>query len=41
MVKPEVLAMIDDPSHANAKDVLSSPENFLRHLDAEGIEREC
>ncbi|HEV7768487.1 MAG TPA: amidohydrolase family protein [Thermoanaerobaculia bacterium] len=41
MVKPEVLAMIDDPSHANAKDVLSSPENFLRHLDAEGIERAC
>jgi uncharacterized protein len=41
MVKPEVLAMIDDPSHANAKDALSSPENFLRHLDAEGIERAC
>ena len=41
MVKPEVLAMIDDPSHANAKDILASPENFLRHLDAEGIERAC
>ena len=24
MVKPEVLAMIDDESHANAKDVLAS-----------------
>ena len=41
MVKPEVLAMIDDPSHANAKDVLSSPENLLRHLDGEGVERAC
>jgi hypothetical protein len=41
MVKPEVLAMIDDASHANAKDVLSSPENLLRHLDAEGVDRAC
>jgi uncharacterized protein len=41
MVKPEVLAMIDDDSHANAKDVLSSPENLLRHLDAEGVDRVC
>jgi predicted TIM-barrel fold metal-dependent hydrolase len=41
MVKPEVLALIDDPSHANAKEVLSSPENLLRHLDAEGVERAC
>jgi predicted TIM-barrel fold metal-dependent hydrolase len=41
MVKPEVLALIDDPSHANAKDVLSSPENLLRFLDAEGVERAC
>jgi predicted TIM-barrel fold metal-dependent hydrolase len=39
MVKPEVLAMIDDPSHADAKDVLSSPENLLRFLDEQGIER--
>jgi uncharacterized protein len=41
MVKPEVLAMIDDASHANAKEVLSSPDNLLRHLDAEGVERAC
>lgn len=41
MVKPEVLAMIDDASHANARDILASPENFLRHLDAEGVERAC
>ncbi|HYK02634.1 MAG TPA: amidohydrolase family protein [Thermoanaerobaculia bacterium] len=41
MVKPEVLALIDDASHANAKEVLSSPDNLLRHLDAEGVERAC
>lgn len=41
MVKPEVLAMIDDESHANAKDILSSPENLLRYLDDEGVERVC
>jgi predicted TIM-barrel fold metal-dependent hydrolase len=41
MVKPEVLALIDDPSHANARDVLSSPDNLLRFLDAEGVERAC
>ena len=41
MVKPEVLAMIDDPSHANAKDVLSSPDNLLRFLDEEGVDRAC
>jgi hypothetical protein len=41
MVKPEVLALIDDPSHADAKEALSSPENLLRHLDAEGVARAC
>lgn len=41
MVKPEVLAMIDDGSHDGAKDILDSPENLLRHLDAEGVERAC
>ncbi|HKR65740.1 MAG TPA: amidohydrolase family protein [Thermoanaerobaculia bacterium] len=41
MVNPDALAMIDDPSHANAKDVISTPENLLRHMDAEGIERLC
>jgi predicted TIM-barrel fold metal-dependent hydrolase len=39
MVKPEVLAMIDDPSHAGAKEVLASPENLLRFLDEQEIER--
>ena len=38
MVKPEVLAMIDDASHANAKEVLESPDNLLRYLDDEGVE---
>lgn len=41
MVKPEVLSMIDDPSHANAKEALSSPDRLLRHLDDNGVERIC
>ena len=41
MVKPEVLALIDDASHADAKEILSSPDALLRHLDAEGVERTC
>ena len=41
MVKPEALALIDDPSHADAKDILSSPDQLLRHLDREGVERAC
>lgn len=41
MVNPDVLAMIDDPSHVDAKSILQSPESVLRFLDAEGIERAC
>ena len=41
MIKPEVLAMIDDPAHAGVKEILSSPDALLRHLDAEGVERAC
>jgi predicted TIM-barrel fold metal-dependent hydrolase len=41
MVKPEVLAMVDDASHADAKDVLSSVDNLLRYLDDNGVERAC
>ncbi len=42
MVNPDALAMIaHDPAHANAKEILESPENLLRHMDAEGIERLC
>ena len=41
MVNPDALAMIDDPSHANAKEILSTPEKLLRHMDDEGVERLC
>lgn len=41
MIKPEVLAMIDDSSHEGVKDILSSPESLLRYLDAEGVDRAC
>ncbi|MGZ8868336.1 MAG: amidohydrolase family protein [Thermoanaerobaculia bacterium] len=41
MLRPDVLSMIDDPSHAGAIDILSSPENLLRFLDEQGIERTC
>jgi predicted TIM-barrel fold metal-dependent hydrolase len=41
MLSPDVLAMIDDPSHAGARDVLASPENVLRFLDDNDIERAC
>jgi predicted TIM-barrel fold metal-dependent hydrolase len=41
MVKPEVLAIIDDDAHAGAKEILQSPENVLRFLDENDIERAC
>lgn len=41
MLKPDVLRLIDDASHANAKKTLSTPENLLRYLDAEGVDRIC
>ena len=41
MVKPEVLALIDDRSHADAREVLESADNLLRFLDANGVERAC
>jgi len=41
MVNADALALIDDPSHANAKDILSSPDNLLRYLDDNGVERIC
>ena len=41
MLKPEVLAMVSDPSHANAKDILASADNVVRFLDREGVERIC
>jgi len=41
MLKPEVMSMLADPSHANAKDVLASADNVVRFLDAEGVDRIC
>ena len=41
MLRPDVLAMIDDPSHAGAREILSSPDSLLRFLDAEEVDRAC
>ena len=41
MVNADALAMIDDPSHAGARDILSSAENVLRFLDENDVERAC
>lgn len=41
MLKPEVRAMIDDPSHAGVKESIASADRLLRHLDEEGVERAC
>ena len=41
MLNADALAMIDDPSHADAKAILSSPDNVLRFLDDNGVERAC
>ena len=41
MVNPDALALIDDASHADALEILSSPENVLRYMDAQGVERLC
>ena len=37
MVKPDVLAMIDDASHQDAKHILSSPDALLRHFDRPSV----
>lgn len=41
MVRPDVLALIDDASHADARDALSSPDALLRYLDSNGVDRAC
>jgi predicted TIM-barrel fold metal-dependent hydrolase len=41
MVKPEALALIDDASHAGAKEIIDSPERLLGFLDEHEIERIC
>jgi predicted TIM-barrel fold metal-dependent hydrolase len=41
MLRDEVRPLIDDESHRDARAVLESPENVLRFLDANGVERAC
>src|SRR5512132_2441686 len=41
MLSPAVLPMIDDPAHAGAREILSSPDNVVRFLDENEIERTC
>jgi uncharacterized protein len=41
MIKPEILPLIDDAAHADAREVVSSPDALLRFLDAQGVERAC
>jgi len=41
MVRADALSMIDDPSHAGAKEILSSADNVVRFLDQNGVERVC
>ena len=42
MVNADALAMIaEDPSHAGAKEILSSAENVLRFLDDNDVDRAC
>lgn len=41
MVSAEALALIDDPAHAGAREILESADNVLRFFDAEGIDRAC
>lgn len=41
MVAPDALALIDDPAHADARDVLASADNVVRFLDDNEIERAC
>lgn len=41
MVRADAMAMIDDPSHAGAKEILASPDRLLRFLDENGVDRVC
>ncbi len=41
MLRKEVIPLIDDESHHGVRDVLASPENVLRFLDENGVERAC
>ncbi len=41
MVRADALSMIDDPSHAGAKEILSNADNVVRFLDQNGVDRVC
>jgi len=41
MVNPDALALIEDASHADARDIISTPDAVVRFLDANDIERCC
>ena len=41
MLQPDVRAMLDDPAHAGASDVVDTPDSVLRFLDENEIERAC
>jgi len=42
MMNADALAMVtEDPAHANAQEVLASPENLIRYLDENEVERIC
>jgi uncharacterized protein len=41
MVNRDALALLQDDSHQDVTDVLASPENVLRYMDAQGVERIC
>lgn len=41
MMRPDALALMDDDAHADAKEIIETPDSLLRHLDAEGVERAC
>ena len=41
MLSPAVLPLIDDASHAGVREILSTPDSLLRHLDENDVERAC
>jgi predicted TIM-barrel fold metal-dependent hydrolase len=41
MLAPEVIPLIDDASHAGVKDIVATPENVVRYMDEQGVERIC
>ena len=41
MLAPEVIPLIDDASHAGVRDILATPDDVVRYLDEQGVERIC